>query len=146
MLCGHSVLRSSPICAKGPQLGHRHHGLRGTTETHDTRARTRVSILGSNHDGPSLASVSSINYISFLYLTDRFEIVMGVQARARQTVAAVSGPNFLQKLGRVLKEKATGDFDRVVKGASKTRERLGVSQAASHACCESRLNPSTAPV
>lgn len=32
----------------------------------------------------------------------------------------------LQRLGRVLKDKAAGDFDRFVKGTSKTRERLGV--------------------
>lgn len=33
----------------------------------------------------------------------------------------------LARLGRVLKEKAAGDFDRFFKGAGKTRERLGVS-------------------
>lgn len=32
----------------------------------------------------------------------------------------------LQKLSRVLKEKAAGDFDRFFKGTSKTRERLGL--------------------
>lgn len=37
-----------------------------------------------------------------------------------------AAPGILQKLGRVLKEKATGDLDRVFKGTSKTREKLGV--------------------
>ncbi len=37
-----------------------------------------------------------------------------------------SGPGLLQRLGRVIKEKAAGDFDRFFKGTSKTRERLGV--------------------
>jgi hypothetical protein len=32
----------------------------------------------------------------------------------------------LQKLGRVLREKAATDLDRILHGASKTRERLGV--------------------
>jgi hypothetical protein len=32
----------------------------------------------------------------------------------------------LQKLGRVLKEKAATDLERITKGASKTREKLGV--------------------
>lgn len=36
------------------------------------------------------------------------------------------GPSILEKLGRVLKEKAVGDFERVFKGTSKTREKLGV--------------------
>ena len=39
-----------------------------------------------------------------------------------------AGPGLLQKLGRVLKEKAQGDLDRVFSGTSKTRERLGVCQ------------------
>lgn len=38
-----------------------------------------------------------------------------------------AGPGLIQKLGRVLKEKAQGDIDRVFNGASKTRERLGVT-------------------
>ena len=37
-----------------------------------------------------------------------------------------AGPGMLQKLGRVLKEKAVGDFERVFQGTSKTREKLGV--------------------
>jgi hypothetical protein len=32
----------------------------------------------------------------------------------------------LQKLARVFKEKASQDLDRIMKGTSKTRERLGV--------------------
>lgn len=52
------------------------------------------------------------------------------------TVAAA--PGILQKLGRVLKEKATGDLDRVFKGTSKTREKLGVRRFGEalhpHAC------------
>lgn len=44
--------------------------------------------------------------------------------RSQQVCAA--GPGLIQKLGRVLREKAQGDLDRVFNGASKTRERLGV--------------------
>ncbi|GLI62591.1 hypothetical protein VaNZ11_005267 [Volvox africanus] len=36
------------------------------------------------------------------------------------------GPGLLQRLGRVIKEKAAGDFDRFFKGTTKTRERLGL--------------------
>ena len=32
----------------------------------------------------------------------------------------------MQRLGRLLKEKATEDYDRFFKGTTKTRERLGV--------------------
>ena len=46
-----------------------------------------------------------------------------------------AGPGVLQKLGRVLKEKAVGDFERVFQGTSKTREKLGVRcSAGPHAC------------
>ncbi|KAG1662202.1 hypothetical protein FOA52_015828 [Chlamydomonas sp. UWO 241] len=37
-----------------------------------------------------------------------------------------AGPGLLQRLGRVIKEKAAGDFDRFFQGTSKTRERLGL--------------------
>lgn len=37
-----------------------------------------------------------------------------------------SSPGVLQKLARVFKEKASEDFGRIIKGTSKTRERLGV--------------------
>jgi hypothetical protein len=37
-----------------------------------------------------------------------------------------SSPGLLAKLGRVLREKAAGDYDRFFKGTTKTRERLGV--------------------
>ena len=39
-----------------------------------------------------------------------------------------AGAGLLQKLGRVLREKAATDLDRVLNGASKTREKLGVRQ------------------
>ena len=51
-------------------------------------------------------------------------------SRRRQTIASAAtggGPSLLQKLGRVFSEKATADIERVFKGASKTREKLGVS-------------------
>ena len=48
-----------------------------------------------------------------------------VATQGRVCTAAAT-PNILQKLGRVLKEKATGDLDRVFQGTSKTREKLGV--------------------
>ncbi len=43
--------------------------------------------------------------------------------------AAPGGAGLLQKLGRVLKEKAATDLERITKGASKTREKLGVRSA-----------------
>jgi len=48
------------------------------------------------------------------------------QFRTFQVHAETQTPSLLQKLGRVLKEKTVGDFDRVFKGTSKTREKLGV--------------------
>lgn len=47
-----------------------------------------------------------------------------------QVADAAGGPGLLQKLGRLLKEKAAGDFDRFFQGTTKTRERLGVSKPA----------------
>jgi hypothetical protein len=44
----------------------------------------------------------------------------------RPGAQATAEPGLLQKLGRVLKEKASGDFERYVKGTTKTRERLGL--------------------
>jgi hypothetical protein len=44
-----------------------------------------------------------------------------------QASSAPSQPGLLQRLGRVLREKAAGDLERFVQGTSKTRERLGVS-------------------
>ena len=41
--------------------------------------------------------------------------------------SSAPAPGLLQRLGRVLKEKASGDFERFFKGTVKTRERLGVS-------------------
>uniref|UniRef100_A0A383VUX2 SRP54-type proteins GTP-binding domain-containing protein n=1 Tax=Tetradesmus obliquus TaxID=3088 RepID=A0A383VUX2_TETOB len=43
--------------------------------------------------------------------------------RAQQAEAS---PGLLAKLGRVIKEKAAGDYERFFKGTSKTRERLGL--------------------
>ncbi|KAI8464932.1 MAG: chloroplast SRP receptor [Monoraphidium minutum] len=40
--------------------------------------------------------------------------------------ASASAPNVLQRLGRVLREKAAGDLERFVQGTTKTRERLGL--------------------
>jgi len=37
-----------------------------------------------------------------------------------------SSPNVLQKMARVVKEKASQDYDRIVKGTEKTRAKLGV--------------------
>jgi len=56
------------------------------------------------------------------------EAWVGAQAAATGT----GGPGLLQKLGRVLKEKAAGDLQRVFKGTEKTRAKLGV--AARPAC------------
>uniref|UniRef100_A0A061RVJ5 Fused signal recognition particle receptor n=1 Tax=Tetraselmis sp. GSL018 TaxID=582737 RepID=A0A061RVJ5_9CHLO len=41
-------------------------------------------------------------------------------------VAAARSGNVVQRLGRVLKEKAEADLDRIFKGTNKTRQRLGV--------------------
>ncbi|KXZ50743.1 hypothetical protein GPECTOR_15g428 [Gonium pectorale] len=49
-----------------------------------------------------------------------------VLVRADANAGASGGPGLLQRLGRVIKEKAAGDFDRFFKGTSKTRERLGL--------------------
>jgi hypothetical protein len=46
--------------------------------------------------------------------------------QAASTTANPGNPGILQRLGRVLKEKASGDFDRFFKGTVKTRERLGL--------------------
>ena len=43
-----------------------------------------------------------------------------------QAASTTVNPGILQRLGRVLKEKASGDFDRFFKGTDKTRERLGL--------------------
>jgi hypothetical protein len=47
----------------------------------------------------------------------------GAQAAATGT----GGPGLLQKLGRVLKEKAAGELQRVFQGTEKTRAKLGVA-------------------
>ena len=44
-----------------------------------------------------------------------------------QAASTAAGSGLFRKLGRVLREKAAGDLERVFKGASKTREKLGVS-------------------
>jgi hypothetical protein len=46
-----------------------------------------------------------------------------------QAAASASGTGVLQKLARVFKEKAQQDLDRIVKGTSKTREKLGVRRS-----------------
>ena len=46
-----------------------------------------------------------------------------------QVQAAAAAPGMLQKLARVFKEKAQQDLDRLVKGTSKSREKLGVRAA-----------------
>ena len=51
----------------------------------------------------------------------------GLAGDCRLASSQAAGPGVLSKLGKVLREKASGDFGRVFQGASKTRERLGVS-------------------
>jgi len=46
-------------------------------------------------------------------------ILSEIQVQASQT-------GVLQKLARVFKEKASQDLDRIMKGTSKTREKLGI--------------------
>lgn len=43
-----------------------------------------------------------------------------------KAASTTTNPGILARLGRVLKEKASGDFDRFFKGTVKTRERLGL--------------------
>ncbi len=53
-----------------------------------------------------------------------------------------SGTGVLQKLTRVLKEKAQQDYDRVFQGTSKTREKLGVR----YSLCIEHRRPQTVRV
>lgn len=53
---------------------------------------------------------------------------MCLQSMVTYAQVCAAGPGLIQKLGRVLKEKAQGDLDRVFKGTSKTRQKLGVSE------------------
>ncbi|CAD7705381.1 unnamed protein product [Ostreobium quekettii] len=48
------------------------------------------------------------------------------RARESTRVKAESGASVLRKIGRVFKEKAQVDFDRIFKGTTKMREKLGV--------------------
>ncbi|KAI3432381.1 hypothetical protein D9Q98_003937 [Chlorella vulgaris] len=50
----------------------------------------------------------------------------GRRQAAQVQATATSGGGVLQKLARVFKEKAQQDLSRIVKGTSKTREKLGV--------------------
>lgn len=65
------------------------------------------------------------------------QVLITTRCTARATICqqlmcyaqvCAAGPGLIQKLGRVLKEKAQGDLDRVFKGTSKTRQKLGVSR------------------
>ncbi len=56
-----------------------------------------------------------------------------------QAVSSGAGAGVLQKLGRVLREKAATDLDRILNGASKTREKLGVGHAAMYHCAAQKL-------
>jgi hypothetical protein len=47
---------------------------------------------------------------------------------SHQVADAAGGPGLLQRMGRLLKEKAAGDFERFFQGTTKTRERLGVRE------------------
>ncbi|KAL4423881.1 hypothetical protein ABPG75_001182 [Micractinium tetrahymenae] len=53
-------------------------------------------------------------------------VAAGRRRRSVQVRAAATSPGVLQKLARVFKEKAQQDVDRIFKGTSKTREKLGV--------------------
>ncbi len=57
---------------------------------------------------------------NFLFLINSSPVyLLLLQVQASQT-------GVLQKLARVFKEKASQDLDRIMKGTSKTREKLGV--------------------
>ena len=51
---------------------------------------------------------------------------LSISLMIHQAASTTANPGILQRLGRVLKEKASGDFDRFFKGTVKTRERLGL--------------------
>lgn len=48
------------------------------------------------------------------------------KSKNAQVNAQAQAPGVLQKIGRVLKEKAGEDFQRVFQGTQKTRQKLGV--------------------
>ena len=47
-------------------------------------------------------------------------------ARFKMVCLQAGGPGVLQKLGRVLREKAGGDLKQIFQGTAKTREKFGV--------------------
>ncbi|KAL4434779.1 hypothetical protein ABPG77_005306 [Micractinium sp. CCAP 211/92] len=59
-------------------------------------------------------------------VTVQAAVAAGKRRRNLQVCAAATSPGVLQKLARVFKEKAQQDVDRIFKGTSKTREKLGV--------------------
>lgn len=65
---------------------------------------------------------------SVLALIKHMHLHLQVRAEDSASSSGSSGAGILSRLGRVLKEKAAGDFERFFKGAGKTRERLGVSR------------------
>ena len=76
---------------------------------------------------PDLAGFSA-EYVSLSprVIVSAFSVLSAVQGITSAACSQAAGPSVIQKLGRVLREKASGDLGRVFKGASKTRERLGV--------------------
>jgi hypothetical protein len=53
-------------------------------------------------------------------------VTVAASSSAPPSSSSSAGPNLLQRLGRVLREKAAGDLERFSAGTAKTRERLGV--------------------
>ena len=60
-------------------------------------------------------------------LASTVRVAVWLRASCTLHAQTEASPGLLAKLGRVLKEKAAGDYERFFKGTSKTRERLGVS-------------------
>eukprot|EP00210_Caulerpa_lentillifera_P003416 g3259.t1 len=54
--------------------------------------------------------------------------VFGKRAQFRLHASSKEDSRVLQKVGRVLREKALGDFGRIFEGTSKTREQLGIME------------------
>ena len=85
--------------------------------------RTDVRVRGYCYCHPHSLALPIPTY---LYLNGNGHMAVQVYTSGSSSSATPEAPGLLQRLGRVLKEKAAGDFERFFKGTVKTRERLGV--------------------
>jgi hypothetical protein len=96
-----------------------------------TSGRRSASSAAASSSSGAAASSSSRGVVAVAPAPAARCSYRGRRGTPAVVAAAAAGPNMLQKLGRVLREKAAGDIDRFVKGTSKTRERLGVGTVVS---------------